>query len=568
MKKRYTLLLCITLLNLTSWSYAQSAECAAKFNYKVVSISGPSVTLQFNNNSYYAKPGEYKTSSWSFGDGTSSSDFSPKHSYAKPGTYRVCLNMSAYDSLKNTFCQSSFCDTIVVDTTKTPPPPSKCQSNFKYYITDTLNSLQVQFKDASTSSSKIKAWNWSFGDGSSSTLQNPSHVYAKAGSYTTCLIIVSDSNCKSNYCMPIKVGNTPPPSKCKAYFNFQYGTKNKMEVIFKDASSSGSKITKWDWSFGDGNGSTAINPSHVYTKPGTYNVCLRISADSCSDAYCVTVKVTNDSTPPPPKCSANFNFKINGDNSVNFSAAFKQTGTNYLWNFGDGQQANNPNEHHQYKPGTYTVCLIVSTEFKNDSGQVVKCEDKQCKSITIEKEPEPCGPCHGSFTYKMDSNKVAFGSITGIKNASYFWKFGDGGTSVDPNPVYTYKAKGSYKVCLSINQKMAGAEGDSCAITTCKMVKNAIKLGIAPTESTEQGLMIYPNPTDQSRFSATISAEKSSFKTLNVYNSVGALVSSIPAEKLQTGVNEVNTDENLSPGIYIVELVTAKGSYRQRLMVK
>ena len=121
---------------------------------------------------------------WAFGDGNSSSNQNPTHTYTMAGTYTVCLAIT--DSCgSDTLCQLiSVCAAPV--------------AAFSY----TLGGLAVvDFMDISSGGT---TWFWDFGDGNTSTLQNPSHSYAGLGSYTACLT-VSDSCGTDTSCQQVLV---------------------------------------------------------------------------------------------------------------------------------------------------------------------------------------------------------------------------------------------------------------------------------------------------------------------------------------------------------------------------
>jgi PKD repeat protein len=119
---------------------------------------------------------------WDFGDGASSLEQNPVHTYAENGVYNVCLTAS------NAEGSSTECKDVTIGNTPQAPV-----ADFTY----TIAGLIVTFTDVSTNTPT--SWNWNFGDGSTSTLQNPSHAYSTFGSYTVCLTatnaIGSDDNC-------------------------------------------------------------------------------------------------------------------------------------------------------------------------------------------------------------------------------------------------------------------------------------------------------------------------------------------------------------------------------------
>jgi PKD repeat protein len=205
--------------------------------------------------------------SWDFGDGGTSTSQNPSHTYTTSGTYTVTLtvtNSSGSGSLKKP-------NYITV---KLPAPVAAFIAS-----TTTINTGgTVNFTDQSTNSPAN--WSWNFGDGGTSTTQNPSHIYTTAGTYTVTLTVTnssrSDSETKSNY---ITVNLPAPVAAFKASSTIITVGK---AVNFTDQSIN--SPTSWSWNFGDGGTSTTQNPSHTYLTAGTYSVTLTVTNSGGSDS--------------------------------------------------------------------------------------------------------------------------------------------------------------------------------------------------------------------------------------------------------------------------------------------
>lgn len=154
-------------------------------------------------------------------------------------------------------------------------------ANFTSSVTVGYAPLSVHFEDLSQNAT---AWRWDFGDGSRSSLKNPSHTYSRVGNYTVSLTatvgILSDTITKTNY---ITVNRLTPP--CAAFTNRVSG----LRATFTDKSCGG--LIQWKWNFGDGITSTDKNPSHTYKKAGRYTVSLTVrnAAGSSTIRHTVTV---------------------------------------------------------------------------------------------------------------------------------------------------------------------------------------------------------------------------------------------------------------------------------------
>ncbi len=153
--------------------------------------------------------------------------------------------------------------------------------------------MTVTFTDASAGSPT--AWAWSFGDGGADAVQNPTHTYTVAGTYTVRLVATNaggnDTKIKSNYITAL------PPAPVADFSATPVTGGYPLLVTFTDASLN--TPTAWNWSFGDGGRSTAQNPSHTYTMVGSYTVSLTATnvggsnTASKSDYISVTIQTSD-----------------------------------------------------------------------------------------------------------------------------------------------------------------------------------------------------------------------------------------------------------------------------------
>jgi len=199
---------------------------------------------------------------WDFGDGDTSTQINPTHIFPDTGTYTVCLVISNYCDY-DTICKTIF---IPCDTT---------HADFNYSIDD----LKVTFTDSSINADSF--W-WDFGDGDTSTLINPIHIFPDTGTYTVCLI-VSNYCDKDTICKTIIILCDAP----KADFSYII---DGLKVFLKD-SSINAELYWWD--FGDGNFSTLPDPTHTYVDTGTYTICLVVSNLCGNDTICKNITISN-----------------------------------------------------------------------------------------------------------------------------------------------------------------------------------------------------------------------------------------------------------------------------------
>jgi PKD repeat protein len=192
------LLQAVIYYNANSNTYTQDfqicispAACEAAFTYFPDSTNTPPYTYNFVDQS----TGDIASWYWNFGDGQYSSQQSPSHSFAQPGTYYVCLNITGADSS----CYNFTCDTIVVG------GGTVCVAQFTYSPEPQGSPDSFRFIDLSIGN--IDSWLWSFGDGTGSEEQNPLHVYAGPGTYTACLTITGN-DCNDTFCNDIVISDT------------------------------------------------------------------------------------------------------------------------------------------------------------------------------------------------------------------------------------------------------------------------------------------------------------------------------------------------------------------------
>lgn len=333
----------------------KGTHCVADFNY---SNAGNNI-IYFHNKGTYSR--NYK---WTFGDGKSSTQFNPKHQYAKSGSYNVCLVVS--DSANN--CSDTLCKTIKVDSTT-------CDASFTVKLDTTTN--KVTFTPAKTSPRTYHSW-WSKNStiGSSSTAFT--HQFPRGGTITVChYISKQDSSgfCSDTFCTTFTL---PTNSACDGSFTYKITDTTKRIVKFT-SNATGSNV-KYSWIFGDGKTSTQQHPTHTYSSGGVYTVLLTVSVvDSnnrviCSDS---TYKVVNLGS--SQNCKAKFSVRADTTKKYKVWIINQSTGTNlqYYWTFGDGGSSTKKNPTHKYKNfGKYQVCLMVY-----DSNS---CRSMYCDSIGMD----------------------------------------------------------------------------------------------------------------------------------------------------------------------------------------
>jgi len=360
---------------------------------------------------------------WDFDDGYYSDLEEPVHRFFENGIYTVKLTVTNSQGIKCWISKDIEVPTglIVVDFDYNPISPS------------TQNT--IQFTDESKGST-IDTWQWDFGDGSGSAIQNPTHRYNDDGTYFVTLTITGDSNTIS-ITKDIYVSNEKPVC------DFSYILNDDQVSFFDDSYDLDGTIVSYDWDFGDGSNSNEKDPVHTYTNRGTFTITHKAVDDDGDDdtnSYQITIDIGPIAgfsyTPLNPTIEDTIQFI---DESID--------ALTWFWDFDDGSTSYNQNPTHQFtNPGTYDVSLEV-VDYRNIA-------DTFIKEIIVE---PPNVPPEASFNYIPNvvgvSDEISFVDTSVDSDGtiiSWFWDFGDGSTTDIKNPQKTYFTVGGYSVSLTV----------------------------------------------------------------------------------------------------------------------
>ena len=424
-----------------SWSYSPFGIC-------------PGTIVSFQNYSSDAD-----SVIWDFDDGVTSNEVEPTHSFGALGSYDVKLVV--YNSCGNA---DSLNQTVTVVDNAAPfagfwyqPWSIGCYGSiftFMNFSSDTTNCV------------------WTFGDGDSSFVSNPTHAFAIIGSYTVTLKVTNSCGLISYWSETITVADNIPPSS-----NFWSG----MNIVCP-----GEEIDFWNnssdpansyWDFGDGNNSTEISPSHAYTTPGVYNMSLVITNNCGTDTMFTSITVKSGSTP-------DFSFTtVCLGNTTNFTDLSSPTPDTWGWDFDDGNIATTQNTSNTYgASGDYDVTLTVLKDgCVNSFTQTVSVTGLNTSSIAID------ASCFGDNDGAIDLTVTE-----GTPSYTFIW---NGGSTVeDPSGL----VQGSYSVTITdangctaihaetVSEPTAISSSSSVTDLTC----NAVAIG-AIDQATTGGVSGY-----------------------------------------------------------------------------
>lgn len=429
MRLSLTLLLCLLV------SLLRGQAPVAQFSASSVSGCSPLV-VTFTDQS----TGNPVSWNWDFGNGQLSNVKNPSVAFI-PGTYTVTLvvrNSSGINSI-----------------TKTNYIVSNPSPTASFNATKTISCLPgtIQFKDLSTpNAGTLNKWEWDFGDGQKSSLQNPQHAYSAPGFYDVYLKVTSTTGCSdaTSAARYIRMVNG-----VKADFNPTGPTTclPPFAVTYNNLTSGPGTLT-YTWDLGNSTTSTQTSPVGTYAAAGTYTVKLSAVSDfGCSDAIQKSVPINGSTT----------SFQtVGGKDSIclGSSISFKSTAvpapSKIVWNFGDGTSFTGltPPAKTYAAAGIYTVTMNATYS---------SCNSTATKQITVSDKPSVDFFSANNNSFCKPPAAVIFQNIS-PDVATANWDFGDGTTANSTGTAsvtHTYNKTGNFAVTLTITSK----EGCSNTIT-------------------------------------------------------------------------------------------------------
>lgn len=361
---------------------------------------------------------------WDFGDGNTSNQQHPVHTYAS-GIYTVSLQVIDDNGCEDVAVAPSL---IVVS----PRPNAAFNAQPEYNCDSTA---AIAFSNNSTGVG-VLSYQWDFGDGNTSTLEEPVHVYNAYGSYTVQLIVTDASGCADTLVIPNYVNLAEHTTAMSV--DKHEGCIYPNKTVFKFMDLSGPVLNYRLWDFGDGSQATQKNPSHVYDAPGTYIVTLITGGPGCRDTITDTIVVHDIHA----DYTADITFSCEPPLTVNFTD-LSSNAVSWKWLFGDGDSSSLQNPTHTYtSEGTFQVTLIATNPIGCiDTIDALEIVIDNAQALFLRSRNGGCAPLTVDFTDISQSTDP----IT-----TWEWTFGDGNSSSQQNPSNTYTDTGVYTVSLIV----------------------------------------------------------------------------------------------------------------------
>ena len=474
-------------------------SCRADFEkFPITSTANP-LDVIFKALPWHSQDKKPKKICWSFGDGKDTcieypasftGTYTVRHKYREAGVYNVCIKIFYYGG-----CEAGKCKHIQVGRR------DECKADFVKLPLSTVNDPLVAIFKAlpwHSNNKKPKTIHWNFGDGKDTIIhynQNYSgpytvtHKYRHPGNYQVCIKINYFGGCDSHKCKYVHVGEA---DRCGADFQRIPLTNadHPLLVGFRAIPShNNNKVPKVIcWSFGDGkdtcieyaqNFSGPYSVRHRYDRPGTYNVCVKITYyGGCQADKCKPIVVTR-----PDECRADFEklqlTPVNNPLTVIYKVLpwhnNNKKPKQICWKFGDGKDTciQYPENYtgsytvkHTYRePGKYEVCVKIL--------YYGSCEAFKCKAINI---GEFCRTDFEKLLVNTTDNPLVahfkalpFHSLDKTPR-KICWTFGDGRDTCIEYPEnydglygvrHEYDRPGQYEVCVKIIY-YGGCEAGKC----------------------------------------------------------------------------------------------------------
>ena len=369
-------------------------------NFKVTQTSAcTGEKVQFTNTSNFPGTSWF----WDFGDGTTSTLFSPQKTYLTAGKYDVTLVVRD-GACSDSITKSKYMNIITGFTVSQPG----------FSADSTISCGQPLSVTFTNNTPGGTSFHWDFGNGDTSDLQNPTYVFTDPGNYNITFTIMDSNGCSITGQLTNMIQTARPVAIFKADTLICPGAA----LAFSNLSSNAQTFM---WDFGDGDTAWVKSPTHIYQNSGFYTVKLiAYNSGGCDTSVTridyihvtgihVNFNVSNTFSPCPPFACTMHNLS--------------DPGLKFIWDFGDGytDTASNPT-HIYFFPGVYTVKLF------GHSPQ--GCEDSVMYSnlITVQ------GPT-GLFTLAPNTGcvplQVSFSANTSANTMNAWCDLGDGNVISD-----------------------------------------------------------------------------------------------------------------------------------------
>jgi Zn-dependent metalloprotease len=476
-------------------------------------------------------------------------------------------------------------DTIPVTLTISNDP---C-ANFTF---STPNSCSGQTDFTDVTINNPTSWNWDFGNGNSSTLQNPTTTYTNAGNYTVELVTCNSTSCDTiSYMVTITNTNGPANPFCSpnttnagslqmGIFNFSFSTINNTtsggidgyqdysctnSVTVTEGNSYAVEVTTGTgnnenvrvWIDYDNDGQFNMTNELVYSSDNSLvnhsgNIAIpsggilstplrmRVASDYYNNSFTTSCQdvmygqyedytVIIESNIQPPVSNFTYSILDQCQGVVHCTDLSTNFPVSWSWNFGDGTSSTVQNPYHTYtSAGIYNITMFATNVFGSSTLFNQTVTINSLNAAIEILSPEV-------LNQPIDFNANAIGAI------SWDWNFGDGFSADIPNPSYIYNSSGTYIVTLT------AINGFGCSSTTY----DTLHIYPLSIEEQQSQFMIFPNPNKG--IIQLINKSSQNIKAIHIINSLGKYVYRFENQDNYFASQKIEL-KDVSTGVYFVKV--------------
>ena len=399
---------------------------------------------------------------WDFGDGSTSTSQNPLHTFSSTGEKTVSLTVTNRNGTSTT--------SVLVN------PRLRPVADFSASNVAPRVGQAVSFTDLSVNA---VSWSWDFGDGFTSSLQNPTHAYSASGAYSVVLTVTSATG-DTDTTLPLTINVDPaPPAIAISAATPTTAVLGLVALSGEQLPSSG-PISSWDWVITGTAGTVTVagqNINHIFTDPGSYSLVLR--ATGPLDVVETAPQTITITLPAPPTVSITATPNpVTVGTPVDLLANTTGDVVSWEWDVdGGGYVAGTSVLTHTFTAvGSHTVwALVTDTHGQTGTGSVV---------VTVNPPAPPTVSVTATPNPVTLGTAVDFSATPSVPVSSYEWDFGAGYVAGNQLMSHTFATVGTHTVWVRVTD-VHGQTGTNSVVVTVN----------PPAAPTVTAVVATPNPS-------------------------------------------------------------------------
>ncbi|MBO6517007.1 MAG: PKD domain-containing protein [Bacteroidia bacterium] len=398
---------------------------------------------------------------WDFGDGNTLISKTGFHRYKVAGLYSVSLLVVDSNKCKDKITKKDLIDVW-------PVPEVDFEADETYSCQPPLD---VKFTNRSKKNSG-DTYHWDFGDGKTSTNENPDHTFSKTGSYTVKLTVTNSKGCKTTKTMKSYININP----LKVDFDISdFDGCAPLDVAFTNKTTPAVSGLTYKWDLGNGQTAQTKNVGITYDNPGTYTISLSVSKNGKCGQKKTLANAVNVKPSPKPE------IKLSDSTSCKlpFVVDVEDVGTgasSWTWYLnGVTRSSGKKTQITISSYGEHVIGMQASNTYGCSSDTIRRLLRAEPIEVTITPDTSGCVPL--TVTFKNTSN------LKGKKITKQEWSFGDGATKTinGDSPLtasHTYNSDGVYSASLTVTTSEGCVGTAAVEVKVGKKVEPKIEPGL------------------------------------------------------------------------------------------